>query len=62
MFSEKTRKRLEELHRIQILGIDLDILFTLLISYYISQTYKQKFYQVLIIIVLIFFVNFKSVI
>jgi hypothetical protein len=53
MFSEKTRKTLEELHRTQILGIDLDILFTLLISYYISQIYKKNFYQVLIIMVLI---------
>jgi hypothetical protein len=53
MFSEKTRTTLEELHRIQILGIDLDILFTLLISYYISQIYKKNFYKVLIIIVLI---------
>ena len=53
MFSEKTRKTLEELHRKKILGIDLDILFTLLISYYISQTYKKNLYQVLIIIALI---------
>ena len=53
MFSEKTRKKIEELHRKKILGIDLDILFTLFISYYISQTYKKNFYKVLIIIVLI---------
>lgn len=53
MFSEKTRKRLEDLHRTKILGIDLDILFTVLISYYISQTYKKNFYNVLITIVLI---------
>jgi hypothetical protein len=25
MFSEETRKQLEELHRLKILGIDLDI-------------------------------------
>ena len=53
MFSKETRKRLEELHRTQILGIDLDILFMLFISYYISINYNEKFYQVLIIIVLI---------
>ena len=52
MFSETTRKRLEELHRIQIIGIDLDILFTLIISYYISLTYNYNFYKVLFIIVI----------
>ena len=53
MFSETTRKRLEEIHRIQIVGIDLDIIFTLTISYYISLTYHYDFYKVLFIIVLI---------
>ena len=53
MFSETTRKRLEEIHRIQIVGIDLDIIFTLTISYYISLTYHYNFYKVLFIIVLI---------
>ena len=53
MFSETTRKRLEGIHRIQIVGIDLDIIFTLTISYYISLTYHYDFYKVLFIIVLI---------
>ena len=53
MFSETTRKRLEEIHRIQIVGIDLDIIFTLTISYYISLTYHYDFYKVLFIIVLV---------
>lgn len=46
-------KRLEELHRIQIVGIDLDILFTLIISYYISLTYHHNFYKVLFIILIL---------
>jgi hypothetical protein len=37
MLSEETRQRLEKLHRIQILGIDLDILFTFIVSYYIAN-------------------------
>lgn len=53
MFSEKTRKRLEEIHRIQIACIDLDIIFTLSISYYISLTYHYDFYKVLFTIMLI---------
>lgn len=53
MFSETTRKRLEEIHRIQIVGIDLDIIFTLTISYYISLTYHYDFYKVLFVIVLV---------
>jgi hypothetical protein len=54
MISEKTRKRLENFHRIQVFGIiDLDILFMIIISYYISITYKQNFYRVLISIVFI---------
>lgn len=40
MFSEETRKQLEELHKLKILGIDLDILFMILISYYITITYN----------------------
>lgn len=53
MFSTETRKRLEELHRTQILGLDLDILFSVLISYYITILYKKNFYKILITIVLI---------
>lgn len=54
MISENTRKRLENLHRIQVFGIvDLDILFTIMISYYITITYKVNFYKVLISIVVI---------
>jgi hypothetical protein len=53
MLSETTRQRLEKLHRIQLLGIDLDILFMLIISYYIQVTYKKNFFQVLIIILVI---------
>jgi hypothetical protein len=53
MFSEETRKQLEELHKLKILGIDLDILFMILISYYITITYDYNFYNVLITVVLI---------
>lgn len=53
MLSENNRQRLEKLHRIQILGIDMDILFMLIVSYYISNTYKKNFLQVLIIILVI---------
>ncbi len=53
MFSEETRKQLEELHRLKILGIDLDILFMILISYYITRTYNYNFYNVLIIVFII---------
>jgi hypothetical protein len=53
MFSKDTRQRLENFHRIQILGIDLDILFTIFISYYISNHYKKNFNQVLITILFI---------
>lgn len=53
MLLETTRKRLEELHRMQILGLDLDILFTLTISYYISLTYRYNFYNVLFTILLL---------
>jgi hypothetical protein len=53
MLSEVTRQRLEKLHRIQILGIDLNILFMVIVSYYIANTYKKIFFQVLIIILVI---------
>ena len=53
MFSEETRKQLEELHKIQILGIDLDILFTVLISYYIASVYNYNFYKVILVVFLI---------
>jgi hypothetical protein len=53
MLSENTRQRLENLHRIQIFGIDLDILFMVIISYYISVTYKKNFIQIIITILFI---------
>lgn len=53
MLSETNRQRLEKLHRIQILGIDMDILFMLIISYYISNIYKKNFTQVIITILFI---------
>jgi hypothetical protein len=53
MLSEATRQRLEKLHRIQILGIDLDILFTIIVSYYITNAYKKNFFQILITILVI---------
>ncbi len=37
MLSEITRQHLERLHRIQILFIDLDILFMLIVSMYLIQ-------------------------
>ena len=53
MFSEQTRKQLEELHKIQIIGIDVDILFTIIISYYIASVYNYNFYKVILIMFLI---------
>jgi hypothetical protein len=54
MISENIRKRLENFHRIQVFDIiDLDILFMIIISYYISTVYKQNFYKILISIVFI---------
>lgn len=53
MFSEQTRKQLEELHKIQIIGIDLDILFTTVISYYIANVYNYNFYKVILIVFLV---------
>lgn len=53
MLSETTRQHLERLHRIQILGIDLDILFMLIVSYYIANTYKKNSFQVFIIVLVI---------
>ena len=40
LFSEDTRKKLEDLHRMRFLFIDMDILFILLISVYISVYYN----------------------
>lgn len=45
-------KRLEEIYRIQIYGIDLDIILTLTTSYYISLIYYYDFYKVLFVTVL----------
>jgi hypothetical protein len=45
-------KRLEEIYRIQIVGIDLDIILTLTTSYYISLIYYYDFYKVLFLTVL----------
>ena len=45
-------KRLEEIYRIQIVGIDLDIILTLTTSYYISLIYYYDFYKVLFVIAL----------
>jgi hypothetical protein len=45
-------KRLEEIYRIQIVGIDLDIILTLTTSYYISLIYYYDFYKVLFVTVL----------
>lgn len=53
MFSEKTRQQLEDLHRTQFLGIDLDILFMIIFSYYIVISYQKNFLQVFVIILLI---------
>ena len=52
MFSEQTRKQLEELHKIQIINIDLDILFTIIISYYIASVYNYNLYKVILIVFL----------
>lgn len=53
MLSEETRVRLEKWHRVQIMGIDMDILFTVFLSYYITTNYRRNFYQVLISVLLI---------
>jgi len=53
MLSEITRQHLERLHRIQILFIDLDILFMLIVSQYVSNTYKKSYFQVFIIVLVI---------
>lgn len=53
MLSEDTRLKLENLHRRQIMGIDMDILFMIFVSYYIATNYRKNFYQVLISILLI---------
>jgi hypothetical protein len=45
-------KRLEEIYKIQIVGIDLDIILTLATSYYISLIYYYDFYKVLFLTVL----------
>ena len=61
MISENFIKKLEKLHRIQVIGIDLDILFTFFISYFISIYYKLNFYIFFITIIIISIIVHKSI-
>jgi len=61
MISENFIKKLEKIHRIQVIGIDLDILFTFFISYFISIYYNFNFYIVFITVIIISIVVHKSI-
>lgn len=53
LFSEETRKKLEDFHRKRILFIDMDILFMLLISVYISVYYNVDLVGVFLLILML---------
>ncbi len=53
LFSEETRKKLEDFHRTRILFIDMDILFMLLISVYISVYYNVDLVGVFLLILML---------
>lgn len=53
MLSETFRKQLNDLHQTQIFNIEIDIIFTVIVSYWISITYNRNFTSTLISIILI---------
>lgn len=53
IISEAMRVKLENLHRKQILIIDLDIIVSILLSYYLSPIIKRNFLETFIIILII---------
>jgi len=53
MLPENIRLQIEQFHRFQILGIDLDFYFMLILSYIITIQYKTNFLQTFIIILLL---------
>lgn len=53
MFSEVFRQRLEKLHQYKIFGVELDIIFMLFISYWISWNYNVNFYKTLLYVIII---------
>lgn len=54
-------EKLEQLHRIQVFGIDLDLLFTFFISYFISIYFNYNFYIVFISVIFISVFVHKSI-
>lgn len=46
-------EKLENLHRKQILKIDVDIVVTILFSYYLSKTIKRNFLEIFITVLII---------
>lgn len=53
IISEATRQKLENIHRTQILKIDLDIIATILFSYYLSTIIKKTFFVTFVIVLII---------
>lgn len=53
MLTEQTRAKLEQIHRIKILGIDLDIIGIILFSYYLCIILKQDYIKIFLIILIL---------
>jgi hypothetical protein len=61
MIPKNLIEKLEKIHRIQVVGIDLDLLFTFFISYFISKYFNYNFYIVFIIVIFISIFVHKSI-
>ena len=53
LITEKTRKKLENLHRTQILGIDLDIISIIIISYYLRKIFNKNFLETFVSVLIL---------
>lgn len=49
---DKLRENIEKIHLYKIFGIELDLIFTVLISYWVSFLYKLNIYKTLFIVLL----------
>lgn len=50
---DELRQQIEDIHLYKIAGIELDIIFTVLITYWISENYHKDFYTTLLYVIII---------
>ena len=50
---DELRQNIEDIHLYKIGGIELDIIFTIFITYWISENYHKDFYTTLLYVIII---------